>query len=91
MPGTGVTPSAAKTWALITAGVVSHIPPLAPSGSRSRIVAFQASLLPLFRMSRVKFPRSPRFMVAGPVLVSTSSGPAMVMGGVMPDSPGSGS
>ena len=48
MPATAVTPSAWKTCALTTCGVVLHIPPLGLLGSRSRIVVFHASLTPAF-------------------------------------------
>ena len=67
------------------------MPPVAPSGKRSRRLTSQASLRPTFATSMTKSPHSPMFMVAGPVLVTTSSGAAIVMGGVMPFSPGSGS
>ena len=48
-------------------------------------------MLPVFWISSVNWPDSPRFIVAGPDFVSVSSGAAMVMGSVTPHSPGSGS
>ena len=74
LPGTGVTPSAAKTCALSTSGVASHMPPVAPSGSTSRMVVFQASLGPVFWTSIAKMPHCPTFIVAGPDFVTSSTG-----------------
>src|SRR6266516_3230090 len=76
LPGTGVTPSAAKTCALRIWGVRSHMPPVAPCGNRSRRDTFQASLSPVFWTSMPKLPHCPRFSVAGPVPVVTKTGPA---------------
>jgi len=45
------------------------MPPVAPVGSLSRIVAFQASVVPVFCTLRVNRPSCPRYMVAGPPLV----------------------
>ena len=50
------------------------MPPVAPSGSTSRRVAFQASLGPVLRTSRVKLPDCASVIVAGPVFVTSSSG-----------------
>ena len=91
LSGTGVTPSCANTWALSSSGGISHIPPVAPSGRRSRIVTFQASPSPTLWTSSVKVPHSVTFSVAGPVLVMVSTGATMVIGSLMPHSPGSGS
>src|SRR5690349_6899743 len=74
LPETAVTPSAWKTCALSTWGVVLHMPPLAPLGSRSRMVAFHASLTPVFWTLRPNCLNCPGFIVAGPVLVSTRLG-----------------
>ena len=90
LPGTGVTPSAAKTRALRISGVRSHMPPVGPSGSRSRRETSQAGLSPVFWTSRAKVPHCPRFIVAGPDFVTTSTGAAMVIGAVIPFSPGKG-
>src|SRR5262245_44558369 len=90
LPGTGVTPSAAKTCALWISGVRSHMPPVAPSGSRSRRVTFHASLSPVFCALMTKSPHCPRFIVAGPVLSTVTFGAAIVIGGVTPHSPGRG-
>ena len=76
---------------LVITGVVSHMPPVGPLGSRSTSVTFQASESPEFTTSIVNCPVSPRFMVAGPDLSTISSGAAIVSGGLMPHSPGSGS
>jgi hypothetical protein len=86
-PETGV-PSASKTWAVIAVGAASHMPPVAPSGSRSLSVTFQAGASPAFWTSRVKVPGVPNVIVAGPVLVSVSSGSTIVIGPVVPGSPG---
>src|SRR5215469_8486902 len=97
VPGTrgglaGVTPSAWKICALSICGVEEHMPPVGLLlGSRSRIVAFHASLVPLFRISRPNCPGCPTTIVAGPDLVNTRLGAAMVSGGdETPCSPGSG-
>src|SRR5262249_59080115 len=89
---TGVTPSAWKSCALSIWGVAEHMPPVGLLfGSRSRIVAFHASLVPLFRISKPNCPGSPTAIVAGPDLVNTRLGAAMVSGGdETPRSPGSG-
>ena len=79
MPGTGVTPSAANTRALVICGVVSHIPPVGPSGSLSSSVTLNASRVPVFWTSRAKSLYSAGFIVAGPVLSTVSSG---VPGGI---------
>src|SRR5215813_10497897 len=88
----GVTPSARKSCALSIWGVAEHMPPVgALFGSRSRIVAFHASLVPLFRISKPNCPGCPTTIVAGPDLVNTRFGAAMVSGGdETPCSPGSG-
>ena len=54
------------------------------------MVAFQPSLSPMFWTSMAKSPHCPRFIVAGPDLVVTSTGAAIVIGGLTPHSPGSG-
>src|SRR5215469_282563 len=91
LPGTGVTPSAWNTCAERICGAVAHMPPVAPVGSLSTIVAFQASLVPVFCTLRVNCPNCPMFMVAGPPLTRVSAGGvAMVSGGETPCSPGSG-
>src|SRR5215831_5889956 len=74
LPGTGVTPSAWKIPAVTAWGVVLHIPPLGPVGSRSRMVAFHASLTPVFWTLSPNCPNCPGLIVAGPVLVSTRLG-----------------
>src|SRR5215831_19628933 len=88
----GVTPSAWKSCALSIWGVAEHMPPVGLLlGSRSRIVAFHASLVPLFRISKLNCPGCPTAIVAGPGLVNTRLGAAMVSGGdETPCSPGSG-
>ena len=73
------------------AGVASHIPPVGPFGSSSTSVTFHASESPEFSTSIVNCPVSPRFIVAGPVLSTIRLGAAIVSGGLMPHSPGSGS
>ncbi len=74
LPATGVTPSAWKTWALSTWGVVEHMPPVPPLGSRSRSVTFHASLVPVFWTLKPNCPHCPRLIVAGPDSVNTRSG-----------------
>src|SRR5215472_14788904 len=74
LPGTGVTPFAWKTPALTPWGVVLHIPPLEPVGSRSRMVAFHASPTPVFWTLRPNCPNCPGLIVAGPVLVNVRAG-----------------
>src|SRR5260370_20704383 len=75
LPGTGVTPFAWKTCALSIWGVKEHMPPVGLAlGSRSRIVAFQASLTPVFWTLRPNCPNCPVLIVAGPVFVSTRLG-----------------
>src|SRR6266849_3520234 len=75
LPGTGVTPSAWKTRALSIWGVKEHMPPVGLAlGSRSRIVAFHASLTPVFWMLRPNCPNCPGLIVAGPDLVNTRLG-----------------
>src|SRR5437879_12153031 len=70
LPGTGVTPSAWKTCALSIWGVKEHMPPVGLGlGSRSRIVAFHASLTPVFWTLRPNCPNCPRLIVAGPLFV----------------------
>ena len=66
-PLTGVTPSAWKSCALSIWGVAEHMPPVGVLfGSRSRIVAFHASLVPLFRISKPNCAGCPTTIVAGP-------------------------
>src|SRR5260370_23697111 len=75
LPGTGVTPFAWKTCALSIWGVKEHMPPVGLAlGSRSRIVAFHASLTPVFWTLRPNCPNCPRLIVAGPDLVSVRLG-----------------
>ena len=50
------------------------MPPVAPSGRMSRIVAFQAPPVPVFWTSMSKSPHAPRLIVAGPDFVTTSTG-----------------
>src|SRR6516165_3423618 len=69
LPGTGVTPSAWNTCAERISGAAVHMPPVAPVGSLSTIVAFQASVVPVFCALRVNCPNCPRLIVAGPALV----------------------
>src|SRR5262249_35518717 len=88
----GVTPSARKSCALSIWGVEEHMPPVGLLlGSRSRSVAFHASLVPLFRISKPNCPGCPTVIVAGPDLVNTRLGAATVSGSAStPGSPGSG-
>src|SRR5258706_16416462 len=58
-----------------------HMPPVVPVGSLSTMVAFHASLLPVFCALRMNLPSCPGFIVAGPPLVITRPGAAMVSGG----------
>src|SRR3989440_5705253 len=52
-----------------------HMPPVGVLwGSRSTIVAFHASLTPVFWMLRPNCPNCPGLIVAGPVFVSTRLG-----------------
>src|SRR5262245_24745405 len=75
-----VTPSAAKTCALRISGVRLHIPPVAPTGNRSRRLTSQASLSPVFRTSMLKLPHCPRLIGAvGPDFVTTSAGPGELL------------
>src|ERR1700704_4706681 len=75
LPGTGVMPFAWKTCALSIWGVEEHMPPVGLLwGSRSRIVAFHASLTPVFWTSRPNSPDCPRLIVAGPDLVRVRLG-----------------
>src|SRR5712691_2709302 len=67
------------------------MPPVGPLGSWSSSVAFQASLVPVFWILKPNCPHCPVLIVAGPDLVNTRLGAAMVSGGVIPASPGSGS
>src|SRR5215472_5192797 len=91
LPGTGVTPSAWNTRAETICGVAVHMPPVAPVGSLSTIVAFQASAVPVFCTLRLNCPSCPRFIVGGPPLVRVSAGGvAMVSGGETPGIPGRG-
>jgi len=53
--------------------VAVHMPPVAPVGSLSRIVAFQASVVPVFCTLSVNRPNCPRYMVVGPPLVSVTA------------------
>src|SRR5690348_14168442 len=55
-------------------GVAVHMPPVAPVGSLSTMVAFQASLWPVFCTLSVKVPGCPIYRVAGPALVRVSAG-----------------
>src|SRR6266852_2236751 len=55
-----------------------HMPPVVPVGSLSTMVAFHASLLPVFCTLRVNCPSCPGFIVAGPPLVITRPGAAIV-------------
>src|SRR5262249_62419219 len=50
------------------------MPPVAPVGSLSRIVAFQASVVPVFCTFRVNCPNCPRLIVVGPPLVRVRLG-----------------
>src|SRR5690349_4734966 len=75
LPGTGVTPFAWKTCALSIWGVKEHMPPVGPGlGSRSRIVAFHASLTAVFWTLRPCCANWPRLIVSGPVIVSVRLG-----------------
>src|SRR5215469_14661198 len=74
LPGTGVTPSDWNTCAERICGVAVHMPPVAPAGSLSTIVAFQASVVPVFCTLRLNCPNCPRFIVAGPPLVRVRAG-----------------
>src|SRR5882757_8200108 len=75
LPGTGVVPFAWKTCALSIWGVKEHMPPVGLDlGSRSRILAFHASLTPVFWTLRPNCPNCPRLIVAGPVFVSVGLG-----------------
>src|SRR5260370_33234098 len=75
LPGTGVTPSAWKPCARSIWGAKEHMPRVGLAlGSRSRIVAFQASLTPVFWTLRPNCPNCPVLIVAGPVFVSTRLG-----------------
>src|SRR4029077_11077203 len=51
-----------------------HMPPVAPVGSLSTMVAFHASLLPVFCTLRPNCPNCPRLIVAGPVFCNTRLG-----------------
>src|SRR6266478_4245692 len=57
------------------------MPPVVPVGSLSTMVAFHASLLPVFCTLRVNCPSCPGFIVAGPPLVITRPGAAIVIVG----------
>ena len=74
LPGTGVTPSVAKTRALRISGVVVHIPPVATSGRRSTSVTLNASTVPVFCMSMAKVPHCAGLIVAGPDLSTVITG-----------------
>src|SRR5262249_54362788 len=88
-PETGVTPSAWNTRAVIAAGTASQVPPEGGFGSRSRIVRFHAGPLAASWPSRVDAAGVPGDIAGGPLLVSVStSGPTIVMGGVVPGRPG---
>src|SRR5882724_3113993 len=50
------------------------MPPAEPLGRRSRIVAFHASLVPVFCTLRPNWPDCPTLIVAGPDFVSTRFG-----------------
>src|SRR5258708_37317148 len=50
------------------------MPPVTPVGSLSRIVALQASVIPVFCTLRVNRPNCPRFIVVGPPLVRVRAG-----------------
>src|SRR5690242_15108913 len=68
-----------------------HMPPVGPIGNLSTMVAFHASVLPVFCTLRVNCASWPGFIVAGPPLVITRLGAAMVSGGdEIPCSPVSG-
>src|SRR5262249_41002175 len=70
LPTTGVTPSAWKICALIIWGAEEHMPPVGLLfGSRSRIVAFHASVGPAFWTLRPNCAGCPGLIVAGPVFV----------------------
>src|SRR6267154_2674347 len=75
LPGTGVTPFAWKTCALSICGVKEHMPPVALLlGSRSRSVAYHASLTPVVWTLRPNCPSWPGLIVAGPDLVRVRLG-----------------
>src|ERR1700758_1052602 len=74
LPGTGVTPSAWNTCAERICGVAVHMPPVAPVGSLSTMVAFQASVVPVFCTLSENVPCCPIYIVAGPFLVRVSAG-----------------
>src|SRR6266581_4843736 len=57
------------------------MPPVVPVGSLSTMVAFHASLLPVFCTLRVNCPSWPGFIVAGPPLVITRPSAAALPGG----------
>ena len=79
---TGVTPSEARIWALT---VPAGDTPLMPAGMWSVIVAFQASLPPVFWTLSVYLTCESMFTVeAEPVLVSVRFGSTTVIGGVVP-------
>src|SRR2546429_2677777 len=95
LPGTGVTPSACNTCAERICGLAVHMPPVAPAGSLSTMVAFQASVVPVFCTLSENRPSCPRFIVAGPLLVRVRAGgvgattwietlPEALCGGVCP-------
>ena len=71
LPGTGVTPSAWNTCAERICGAAVHMPPVAPVGSLSTIVAFQASLHPGVLDVEAEPPHCARVIVAGPDLRNT--------------------
>src|SRR5256884_201744 len=50
------------------------MPPVAPVGSLSTMVAFQASVVPVFCTLSENRPSCPRFIVAGPLLVRVRAG-----------------
>src|SRR5258708_33161060 len=71
------------------------MPPVTPVGSLSRIVALQASVIPVFCTLRVNRPNCPRFIVVGPPLIRVRAGgvrattwiealPEALCGGVFP-------
>src|SRR5258707_14787312 len=50
------------------------MPPVTPVGSLSRIVALQASVIPVFCTLSVNRPNCPRFIVVGPPLIRVRAG-----------------
>src|SRR5262245_65092126 len=77
----GVTPAAWKTRAVIWVGAASQVPPVAPSGSRSVTVRFQAGEAPMLWTSSVKVSGVPIVIWAGPLFSSVRPGSTTVIGG----------